>query len=53
MSAIQAKVDREILEKKHMKSKEDIVRDPTPVKHNEKEHEPIAEEPLNKKTFRM
>jgi peroxiredoxin family protein len=53
MSVIQTKVDKEILEKKHTKDKDDIVRDPMPVKHNEKEHMPISEEPLNKKTFRM
>ena len=51
LSAIQAKVDKEILEKKSHKDKDDIIRDQTPTKHNEKEHTPIAEQPKNKSAY--
>ena len=59
-NVISEKVDKEILEKKHMGKKvdmrgtnEDIVNVPKETKHEEKEHMPISENPTNKKDFRM
>lgn len=59
-SAIQSKSDREILEKKHIGKQvdmrgnnEDVISVQKETKHDEKEHMPVSEAPINKKDFRM
>lgn len=59
-SVIQSKSDREILEKKHVGKQvdmrgnnEDVISVQKETKHEEKEHMPVSETPINKKDFRM